>query len=191
MGHDYEPILVSEVGSRRKRVRPVDADTQTKTPAFDHDRLAAALSTAMGGTTLTTAGANHAVSFSPDSKYYVDTYSRVDAAPVAELRRTSDKSLVLELEKADITALVKAGWKPPEVFTAKGRDGETDIWGVIEDFDLLVVPGMDHGSGGAYGDHKRYRLFCPKPARCEPAVLRISGRGDKPQPKSTSATSGK
>ena len=35
------------------------------------------------------------------------------------------------LEKADISALVAAGWKPPEVFIAKGRDGKTDIWGVI------------------------------------------------------------
>jgi dipeptidyl aminopeptidase/acylaminoacyl peptidase len=38
---------------------------------------------------------------------------------------------VLELEKTDIAGLVNAGWKPPEVFTAKGRDGVTDIWGVI------------------------------------------------------------
>jgi len=82
-------------------------------------------------TPLTSADANHSVSLSPDMTYFVDTYSRVDAAPVAELHRTSDKSLVLELEKADITGLVRAGWKPPEVFTAKGRDGATDIWGVI------------------------------------------------------------
>ena len=84
-----------------------------------------------GLTALTDVDANHTVSFSPDLTFYVDTYSRVDAAPVAELRRTTDKSLVLELEKADISELVKAGWTPPEVFTAKGRDGVTDIWGVI------------------------------------------------------------
>jgi hypothetical protein len=28
-----------------------------------------------------------------------------------------------------------------------------------KDFDLLVVPGMGHGSGGAYADHKRYDFF--------------------------------
>ena len=71
------------------------------------------------------------VVFSGDAKHYVDTYSRVDAPPVTELRRTEDGSLVATLEKADITALTKAGWKPPEVFVAKGRDGRTDIWGVI------------------------------------------------------------
>ncbi|HVZ24272.1 MAG TPA: prolyl oligopeptidase family serine peptidase, partial [Vicinamibacterales bacterium] len=61
----------------------------------------------------------------------VDVYSRVDTAPIAELHRTADGSLILTLEKADISKLVAAGWKPPEVFVAKGRDGKTDIWGVI------------------------------------------------------------
>ena len=84
-----------------------------------------------GLTPLTTAEANHAATFSPEMKYFVDTYSRVDLPPVTELRRSADGSLVVELEKADITELTKAGWKAPEVFVAKGRDGATDIWGVI------------------------------------------------------------
>jgi dipeptidyl aminopeptidase/acylaminoacyl peptidase len=84
-----------------------------------------------GLTPLTRTDANHSVVFSPDTKHYVDTYSRVDLAPVTELRRTADQTLVQELEHADIAGLVKAGWKAPEVFIAKGRDGTTDIWGVI------------------------------------------------------------
>ena len=84
-----------------------------------------------GLTPLTTADANHAVSFSPDRQFYVDTYSRVDLAPVAELHKTADASLVMDVQKADISELVRAGWKAPEVFVAKGRDGKTDIWGVI------------------------------------------------------------
>jgi dipeptidyl aminopeptidase/acylaminoacyl peptidase len=84
-----------------------------------------------GLTPLTQADANHSVLLSPDAKYYVDTYSRVDMAPVTELRRTADGTLVQELERADISALESAGWKPPEPFVAKGRDGVTDIWGVI------------------------------------------------------------
>jgi dipeptidyl aminopeptidase/acylaminoacyl peptidase len=52
-------------------------------------------------------------------------------APVHELRRTSDGKLVCEVDKADITELVASGWKPPEVFVAKGRDGKTGIWGII------------------------------------------------------------
>jgi dipeptidyl aminopeptidase/acylaminoacyl peptidase len=84
-----------------------------------------------GLATLTGTDANHAVAFSADMKYYVDTYSRVDLATISELHRTSDRSLITELERGDLTELSKAGWKPPEVFTSAGRDGKTDIWGVI------------------------------------------------------------
>jgi dipeptidyl aminopeptidase/acylaminoacyl peptidase len=80
---------------------------------------------------LTEGNGNHTVQFSPDSKYLLDTYSRVDLAPVHELRRADDGKLVCPLEKADITELEATGWKPPEVFVAKGRDGQTDIWGII------------------------------------------------------------
>ena len=80
---------------------------------------------------LTPAEATHTVVFSDDGKHYADTYSRIDAAPVTELRRTDDAALLSTLERTDITALTNAGWKPPEVFVARGRDGRTDIWGVI------------------------------------------------------------
>jgi dipeptidyl aminopeptidase/acylaminoacyl peptidase len=84
-----------------------------------------------GLTALTDADGNHTVALSPDKQYYVDRYSRVDSPPVMELRRTADQSLIMELARGDVSALVAAGWQAPEVFTAKGRDGSTDIWGVI------------------------------------------------------------
>jgi dipeptidyl aminopeptidase/acylaminoacyl peptidase len=84
-----------------------------------------------GLTPLTDADGNHSVSFSPDNQFYVDTWSRVDLPPVSQLRRVSDQKVVMDLEKADATALMAAGWKAPEIFTAKGRDGATDIWGII------------------------------------------------------------
>jgi dipeptidyl aminopeptidase/acylaminoacyl peptidase len=84
-----------------------------------------------GLTAFTEADATHAVVFSSDMKYYVDTWSRVDLAPISELRRTEDKTLLMELERGDVSELTKAGWQPPEVFTAMGRDGKTDIWGII------------------------------------------------------------
>jgi len=80
---------------------------------------------------LTGANGNHTLRFSPDGAYYVDTYSRIDSPPVSELRRTSDGGLVMELGHADIESLLETGWKMPEPFKAKGRDGITDIWGVI------------------------------------------------------------
>ena len=79
----------------------------------------------------TSANAQHAVSWSPDHAYYVDTYSRVDTPPVSELHRTSDRALVTTLERGDMTDLLATGWRAPEVFTAKGRDNTTDIWGII------------------------------------------------------------
>ncbi|MEK6239680.1 MAG: DPP IV N-terminal domain-containing protein, partial [Planctomycetales bacterium] len=87
---------------------------------------------------LTEGNGDHSISYSPDGKYIIDTYSRVDMAPVHELRRVSDGSLVCELEQSDVGELKASGWEPPEVFTAKGRDGKTDIWGIIcrpRDFD--------------------------------------------------------
>jgi dipeptidyl aminopeptidase/acylaminoacyl peptidase len=80
---------------------------------------------------LTTAEANHNAVFSTDMQFFVDTSSRVDMPPVVELRRVSDGGLVAELERGDIAELLKTGWQPPEVFVSKGRDGTTDIWGVI------------------------------------------------------------
>jgi dipeptidyl aminopeptidase/acylaminoacyl peptidase/uncharacterized protein (DUF885 family) len=82
-------------------------------------------------TALTDGDGNHAIQFSPDRKYIVDSYSRVDMPPVHELRRVADGSLVLKLEDADISPLKASGWEAPEVFVAKGRDGTTDIWGII------------------------------------------------------------
>ncbi|MEW5916172.1 MAG: DPP IV N-terminal domain-containing protein [Gemmatimonadota bacterium] len=84
-----------------------------------------------GLTPLTEADATHSVSFSPDRKYYVDTYSRVDQPPTSELRRTSDRARIAELERGDMSALLATGWRPPEIFTSVARDGKTDIWGVI------------------------------------------------------------
>ncbi|HVV99727.1 MAG TPA: prolyl oligopeptidase family serine peptidase, partial [Planctomycetaceae bacterium] len=80
---------------------------------------------------LTDGNGQHSVQFSPDYKYLIDTWSRVDTAPVHELRQTSDGKLVCDLEQADISELQERGWKSPEVFSAKGRDGTTDIWGII------------------------------------------------------------
>jgi dipeptidyl aminopeptidase/acylaminoacyl peptidase len=81
--------------------------------------------------TLTEGDGNHSIDYSPEMDYFLDTWSRVDLPPVTELRRTSDGKIIMEVEKADISELVEAGWKAPEVFVTKARDGETDIWGII------------------------------------------------------------
>jgi dipeptidyl aminopeptidase/acylaminoacyl peptidase len=84
-----------------------------------------------GLTLLTEGDGTHTVVFSPDGRYLVDIYSRVDLPPVTELRRAEDGQRVIELERGDASALHAMGWKPPERFVAKGRDGKTDIYGLL------------------------------------------------------------
>ncbi|PQA55022.1 S9 family peptidase [Siphonobacter curvatus] len=80
---------------------------------------------------LTPEVAQHEVMFSPDFSTFVDTYSRINQAPVTVLRKTTDGSIITTLEKADLTEWEKAGWKAPEPFVAKARDQQTDIHGII------------------------------------------------------------
>ena len=84
-----------------------------------------------GLTPLSTVDADHRVSFSPDGKYYLDRYSTLEAPPILELHSLSADKPTVTIEQADARRLLEAGWRPPEVFTAKGRDNKTDIWGVI------------------------------------------------------------
>jgi dipeptidyl aminopeptidase/acylaminoacyl peptidase len=87
-----------------------------------------------GFTLLTEGNGTHSVQFSPGRKYLVDTWSRVDLPPVTELRRCSDGKQVCQLE----TAIVTGSFPAPKPFVAKGRDGSTDIYGVLwfpSDFD--------------------------------------------------------
>ena len=80
---------------------------------------------------LTKGDGTHTIEYSPDRRYLVDTYSRVDLPPTIELRTVEDGKKICDLEKADPSALMMTGWKPAERFVAKGRDGKTDIYGII------------------------------------------------------------
>jgi dipeptidyl aminopeptidase/acylaminoacyl peptidase len=134
---------------------------------------------------MTTADANHSVVLSADAGQYVDTYSRVDAGPVTELHRSTDGQLLTVLERADTTELVKAGWKAPEVFVAKGRDGVTDIWGVIfrpSTFDpSRKYPVLENIYAGPQGSFvpKSFAAFNAMQAQAEIGfiVVQIDGMG--------------
>ncbi|MFY9554842.1 MAG: DPP IV N-terminal domain-containing protein [Blastocatellia bacterium] len=138
-----------------------------------------------GLTALTEADGNHSVAYSPDMKYYVDTWSRVDLAPISELRRTEDKKVILELERSDISELARAGWQPPEVFTAVGRDGKTDIWGIIfrpMNFDATqkypVIEQIYAGPQGSFVP-KSFGAYSPMQSLAEMGfiVVQIDGMG--------------
>jgi dipeptidyl-peptidase 4 len=80
---------------------------------------------------LTEGDGTHSVQFSPDRRFFIDTWSRVDLPPINVLRRSDDGQLVCKLETADASALYATGWKLPLQFEAPGRDGVTKIYGVI------------------------------------------------------------
>jgi dipeptidyl-peptidase 4 len=74
--------------------------------------------------------ASHAVTIADDARYFVDNYSRVDAAPESVLV-DSLGSTVTKLETPDLSALKEAGFKFPEPFAVKADDGVTDLYGVM------------------------------------------------------------
>jgi dipeptidyl aminopeptidase/acylaminoacyl peptidase len=84
-----------------------------------------------GLTPLTQGPGYHDVEYSEDGKYYADLVSTETDAPFLTLYRTEGNAKVAELERGNIDKLLAAGWHAPEMFSAKGRDGKTDIWGVI------------------------------------------------------------
>ncbi len=108
---------------------------------------------------LTPEDGTHDVTLSPSGRFFVDSYSKPDVAPVAVLR-DADGKLLTTIEKADISRLVAAGWKPPVPFTVKARDGATDLYGLMfkpTSFDPnkkypiinYIYPGPQGGSVGS------------------------------------------
>ncbi|MFN7736876.1 MAG: prolyl oligopeptidase family serine peptidase [Pirellula sp.] len=79
---------------------------------------------------MTRGDGDHQVQYSPTRKWLIDTYSRVDMPPVHELRSAQSGEIVLELERSSDDGLW-VGTERPERFVAKGRDGLTDIYGII------------------------------------------------------------
>jgi dipeptidyl-peptidase-4 len=138
-----------------------------------------------GLTILTEGNGTHSVTFSPDHRFFIDTWSRADAPPVNELRRSEDGKLICELEKADWSELLKAGWRAPEPFTAKGRDGTTNIYGLIyrpTNFDpTRKYPIIENIYAGPQDSHvpKAFSTFdsSQKLAELGFIVVRIDGMG--------------
>lgn len=106
---------------------------------------------------LTPENGNHKVSFSADKSYFTDVYSRPDMPYISLIKRTSDGSVVAELQRGDISAITKEGYQPAEVFSSKGRDGKTDIWGTIlrpSSFDETKrYPVVEMIYAGPHGSH--------------------------------------
>lgn len=83
-----------------------------------------------GFTLLTPGNGSHDISFAKNGKFFTDTYSRMDQPSITVLRDLKGKQ-VMELGRDDASALLKMGWKMPELLTIKAADGVTDLYGVI------------------------------------------------------------
>ncbi len=79
---------------------------------------------------LTPEDGNHQVALSPDGKYFVDNFSKMDVPNVAVLRDMTGK-LIANLEKADVSRLAATGWKPLKPVTVKSANGKWDLFGVM------------------------------------------------------------
>ena len=108
-------------------------------------------------TMLTAGGGTCRVDFSPDRTALVCVRARTDIPPVYEVRRASDGAVVAELGAGDARAMRDAGWRPPQPFMAKGRDGKTAIWGLVyrpSDFDpARAYPVIENIYAGPHGQH--------------------------------------
>ncbi len=75
--------------------------------------------------------ATHSVNASDSGRYFVNTSSRVDAAPASTVIDTALGTAVADLESTDLVAALEAGFKFPEPFKVKADDGVTDLYGVM------------------------------------------------------------
>lgn len=65
-----------------------------------------------------------------DAKYFVNNFSRVNSAPKSVLYDNTGRK-IMDLETADLSRLLQAGYKFPQPFTVKADDGITDLFGVM------------------------------------------------------------
>lgn len=133
---------------------------------------------------LTGGDGTHELTYSPNGKCYIDTWSRVDQPPTTYLRGKVPGPGLL-LETADWQPLLATGWKAPERFVAKGRDGVTDIYGVIirpTNFDPAkkypVIENIYAGPHGAFVP-KEFRAYHGMQEMAELGfiVVQIDGMG--------------
>jgi len=137
-------------------------------------------------TLLTPEDANHEVTLSASGRYFVDSFSKPDVPSITVLRDDSGK-LLTTLERADIAKLSATGWKPPEPFTVKARDGVTDLYGLMfkpTNFDPAkkypivnhIYPGPQTGSVGGRS-FSAARADCQALAELGFIVVEIDGMG--------------
>lgn len=109
---------------------------------------------------LTPEAGNHQVTLSPDSKYFIDSYSKPNVPAVTVLRDLNGK-LIVNLEKTDVSRLAATGWHAPTPISIKAHDGRTDLYGLMftptnldaqKKYPIIdyIYPGPQGGSVGSW-----------------------------------------
>ena len=132
-------------------------------------------------------------SISPSGRFFVDNQSTVSEAPVIVLRdAAADGRVVLELERTDISRLLRAGYVVPQAFCVKADDGVTDLWGVLSlpahPHDPERIPVVEDVYGGFQTTHSPHafvgsskmasrQVFLPGYNALGFAAVMVDGRG--------------
>ncbi len=130
---------------------------------------------------------DHRVEMAESNRFFVDNYSRVNTMPSTALIATNGKK-VLDLEEADLSQLVAAGYEFPEPYSVKAADRVTDLYGVMYkpfDFDPtkkypiieFVYPGPQTESVSKSFSTNRYETAL---AQFGFVVVTVGNRGGHP-----------
>ncbi len=130
---------------------------------------------------------DHRVSMGESNRFLVENYSRVNTTPAAALFDSRGRKL-LDLEQADFSKLLEAGYQFPEPYTVKADDGVTDLFGVMYkpfDFDstrtypiiAYVYPGPQTESVAKSFSTSRYEVGL---AQLGFIVITVGNRGGNP-----------
>ncbi|MDP4224353.1 MAG: DPP IV N-terminal domain-containing protein [Bacteroidota bacterium] len=133
---------------------------------------------------LTPEPGDHSVTFSTDSKYFIDSFSQPDVPPVCEVRDIKGK-LIAILERTDISRLLATGWKPPVNFTVKSADNRWDLYGLLftpsnintslkYPVIVYIYPGPQGGSVGSW-NFRAARNDCQALAELGFIVVQLEG----------------
>ena len=74
---------------------------------------------------------HHEVQVAPDGKSFVDAMSTPSQPTRTVVRSAVDGRILVELGRADPSALLASGYRMPEPFEGVAADGTTPIWGMI------------------------------------------------------------
>lgn len=80
---------------------------------------------------LTPEAVDHDVFVSPDGRYFVDNMSLIGRPTFTRLRSTRDGAVVMELQEADVSEMMRLGLRYPEAFTVAAADGRTPLYGAF------------------------------------------------------------